>query len=247
MPNPLTIVIPAYNEGENIRVTLAEIDNHIRTPNTVMIVYDRDEDNTIPVVKEYIAQHPARAIRLTRNSIAPGVLNAIKTGLQQAESDVVLVMMADLSDDLPKVDPMFQKVKEGYDLVCASRYMAGGKQIGGPRFKKLLSRFAGMSLYYLTRIPTHDITNSFKMYTRAVLRDIEVESTGGFELGMEITIKAFLRGYRITQLPSTWYDRTAGESHFRLWTWLPRYLHWYFYAIAKSPFRNRSHPHARPE
>jgi hypothetical protein len=126
---------------------------------------------------------------------------------------------------------MFDKINQGYDVVCGSRYMKGGKQVGGPIIKGLLSRIAGRSLHLITGTPTHDITNSFKMYRRAVLDDMKIESRGGFEIGMEIVIKAFLKGYKITEVPSTWRDRTAGKSRFKLLRWLPRYMRWYVFAV----------------
>jgi hypothetical protein len=110
--------------------------------------------------------------------------------------------------------------------------MNGGSQKGGPKFKGFLSRMAGCSLRWLTGIPTHDITNSFKMYRKSVIDTIEIESDGGFEIGMELTVKAFVAGYKIAEIPSSWQDRTAGESRFRLWKWLPKYLRWYWFAVA---------------
>jgi len=129
---------------------------------------------------------------------------------------------------------MLAKINEGYDIVCGSRYMKGGRQIGGPKLKKSLSRIAGISLHLLVGIPVHDITNSFKMYTKNVLNDINIESTGGFELGMEIVIKAYNKGYKITEVPSIWSDRQSGDSRFRLWRWLPKYMHWYWFAVQKK-------------
>jgi len=144
--------------------------------------------------------------------------------------------MADLSDDLSVASKMFDLIKDGYDVVCGSRYMKGGSQIGGPIIKGLLSRLAGISLHYLTGIPTHDVTNSFKMYSRDALKRINIESTGGFEIGMEITVKTFLNGGKITEVPSTWKDRTDGKSNFKLFRWLPKYIKWYVYAILKRYF-----------
>ncbi len=126
---------------------------------------------------------------------------------------------------------------EGYDIVCASRYMKGGRQIGGPRLKKTLSRLAGVSLYHLAGLPTHDATNAFRAYRRIVLLEAPIESTGGFEYSLEITAKAHARGRRITEVPSTWRDRSAGESRFNLRAWLPKYLKWYLYAITHRPPR----------
>ena len=232
MFNLLNIVIPVYNEAENIKNTISEINQRVSTPHKIFIIYDFDEDNTLPVARNLMKKQ--NNIELVKNKYGKGVLNAIKTGFENIKEGVILVVMADLSDDLSKVDEMFEKISEDYDIVCGSRYMKGGKQIGGPRFKKLLSRLAGVSLHYLTGIPTHDITNSFKMYTKKVLDDIKIESNGGFELGMEIVIKAFFKGYKITEVPCVWRDRSAGKSRFKLWEWLPKYIYWYLFAISGS-------------
>jgi dolichol-phosphate mannosyltransferase len=229
MTDLLNIVIPVYNEGENILRTLSEIKSHISAPHQIFVIYDFEEDNTLPVIKSLVSQD--NPIHLVKNQYGRGALNAIKTGFNSVNEGVILVVMADLSDDLAVVDEMYRKIREGYDIVCGSRYMKGGKQIGGPWFKKLLSRTAGMSLYYMARIPTHDVTNSFKMYTKRVLNELTIESNGGFELGMEIVIKAHLKGYKITEVPSIWRDRSAGESRFKLWQWLPKYLRWYRLAL----------------
>ena len=234
MDNSINIVIPVYNEGENIRGTLYEIKSKVKTPHHIFIIYDFDEDNSLPAIRDFMEKNN-RNIYLVKNKYGRGVLNAIKTGFESINDGVILVVMADFSDDLDKVDEMLKKINEGYDIVCGSRYMKGGRQIGGPRFKKLLSRTAGVSLHYLTGIPTHDVTNSLKMYTKHVLNDIRIESNGGFELGMEIAIKAFLKGYKITEVPSIWRDRSTGESRFMLWKWLPKYLYWYWFALRGKP------------
>jgi dolichol-phosphate mannosyltransferase len=157
--------------------------------------------------------------------------NAIKTGFEAASDGAILVVMADSSDDLAVVNAMFERISQGYDIVCGSRYMKGGKQIGGPKLKGFLSRMAGISLHWFTGIPVHDISNSFKMYRKSVLNRIQIESTGGFEIGMEIVVKAYLEGGKITEIPSIWRDRTTGTSRFKLGKWLPKYIKWYLYAI----------------
>jgi glycosyltransferase involved in cell wall biosynthesis len=224
--NELTIVIPVYNEAGNIKTAIDRIEEQVFLPHEIAIVYDRDEDTTVPVVLE-IKDNYRNAINLVKNKYGRGVLNAIKTGMEEASTEFVIVTMADLSDPPEVMNAMLAKAKEGADLVCASRYMKGGKQIGGPFLKGLFSRMAGLSLHGLTRIPTHDISNSFKMYRKSMLDAITIESKGGFEIGMEITVKAYIAGYKITEVPTSWSDRTDGESNFKLWAWLPNYLHWY--------------------
>lgn len=224
----LGIVIPVYNEGENIARTLDAIRTQVTTPHRISLVYDFDEDNTLPVVRA--RQGAGHDIRLVKN-LQPGVVSAIKTGLRQAEEEYVLVTMADMSDDYADVDTMCGLLAQGYDLVCGSRYMPGGRQIGGPRLKKMISRLAGVSLHYLADIPTLDATNSYKLYRKRMLDALSIESDGGFEIGMEIVIKAHALGYKVTETPTCWIDRTAGTSRFRLIRWMPYYLRWYVAAI----------------
>jgi dolichol-phosphate mannosyltransferase len=119
----------------------------------------------------------------------------------------------------------------GADVVAASRYMKGGHQVGGPLLKRLMSRTAGLSLHWFGGVATHDPTNNFKLYSRRLLDTTPIESQAGFELALELTVKATLAGRRVAEVPTTWRDRTAGESNFKLRKWLPFYLHWYWLAM----------------
>jgi hypothetical protein len=139
--------------------------------------------------------------------------------------------MADISDDYSRVESMVAGVEGGADVVCASRYMPGGRQIGGPWIKSTLSRMAGLTLHGLSGLPTRDPTNSFKAYSREFLRRTPIESPAGFALAMELTVKAHFSGGRVEEVPATWSGRTKGASRFRLLSWLPLYLRWYFWAI----------------
>lgn len=236
----IDIIIPVYNEGKNIKKLFDGISKNINSKCRLLIVYDSEEDNTLPIVKTIKNSYNFN-IKLVKNIYGKGALNAIKTGLKSSTHQAILVMMADLCDDLRIVDKMYRKIKGGgYNIVCGSRYMKGGKQIGGPRLKKILSRMAGISLHYIIGIPTHDITNSFKMYSREIIDTFEIESTGGFEIGMELTIKAYISGFKITEIPSTWKDRIAGESNFKMWKWIPKYIYWYLYAVS-GRFNSKFH------
>ena len=233
MIDGIEFIIPVYNEGSNIASALAELYSTVTCPKRVLIVYDFDEDDTVPVVRELAPRYPG--VELVRNSLGKGVINAIRAGVEAARSDLVIVSMADLSDDLKVVKDMVRLIRdEGYDIVCASRYMRGGQQIGGPLLKRTISRVAGVSLYWLGGLPTHDGTNAFRAYRLSVLREIPIESSGGFEYSLEVTAKAHVAGHRVTEVPSTWRDRTAGQSRFRLMKWLPHYLRWYFYALSRG-------------
>lgn len=226
----LTIVVPVYNEGDGFEDLWRELNTHLQLPFRALVVYDFDEDNTVPVVQSVIARGESR-LSLIKNSIRRGVVGALVTGFREVESGPVLVVMADLSDDLAQVGNMLELYRKGYDVVVGSRYMKGGRILNGPVVKQGLSRMAGVSLCWLRRIPTHDATNAFKIYDAAMLKEFTLQSKRGFELNLEITVKAFLAGYSIIEIPSVWRDRTQGKSKFKLWAWLPHYLRWYFFAF----------------
>lgn len=230
MSKKLGIIIPVYNEGGNIGRTIREIETMVRTPHAIYIVYDFDEDNTLPVVRK-ILEEGVDLILLKNNT--GRVVNAIKKGLKEGKERYLLVTMADLSDDYGVVDRMVAFADKGFDVVCGSRYAKGGKQIGGPFIKRTLSRMAGVSLRFIAGIPTSDTTNSFKLYRKEVLDALKIESDGGFEIGMEIVIKAHFSGRKITEIPCSWQDRQQGASRFRMLHWLPKYMRWYLFALKK--------------
>lgn len=234
--NDIDIIIPVYNEAENIEGCLHEIKKNIGESIEVFLVYDLEEDNTIPVINK-IKNKFDFSINLIKNKFGRGPANAIKTGFMHSKSKTVLVVMGDISDDLKSVNSMYIKIKGGYDVVCGSRYMKGGKQIGGPFIKGIMSRIASLSLYFFAGLPTHDATNSFKMYNKDLIDNITIESKRGFEVGLEIVAKAFINGYRITEVPCIWSNRTAGSSNFKIIKWMPDYLKWYFRIIKYGIFK----------
>lgn len=228
----VSIVIPVYNEGENIRATLRELDDKVTIPDArTYLVYDCEEDTTLPPANA-LAGKTRIPFGLVRNKYGRGALNAIKTGLEAATGELVVVTMADLCDPPEVITDMVAAAEaERADIVCASRYMKGGRQVGGPRLKGFLSRLAGLLLCWLARLPTHDPTNSFKLYRKSFLLRTPIESTGGFELGIELVVKCRAQGGKIVEVPTSWHDRVAGQSNFKLWAWLPKYLRWFFYAF----------------
>jgi len=225
----LSIVVPVYNEPDNIGPTLRRIAGEVTTPHEVLVVYDFDADTTVPVVRELQPELPA--VRLHRNDIGRGVLNAMKAGIAASEAPLVLITMADGSDEMDRVDEMVQLGRGGAAIVAGSRYMKGGGQVGGPLLKRTLSRVAGLSLHWLAGVPIHDATNNFKLYRRDFLDSVTIESTGGFELALELTAKASRASLPMAEVPTTWRDRSAGESQFQLRAWLPRYLRWYLHLL----------------
>jgi len=216
----LTVVLPVYNEGANIRAWWEEARLHLPEGAQVRVIYDFEEDDTLPVARALMAE--GAPLQLLKNPVR-GVCSALINGVRSVERGPVLVSMADLSDDLAIIPAMLRAYDAGADVVVASRYMPGGRQIGGPWLKGQLSRWGGRSLNIVAGFPVRDATNSFRLYDAELVRGLSLESQGGFEVGFEITLKAWMAGRTIVELPCTWRDRVAGTSRFNLRKWLPLY------------------------
>lgn len=225
----LSIVLPVYNEGENISKQIEELGENLRYKHEILVVYDFEQDTTVPYVKKL--QRKYKSLQLIKNMYGRGVINAVKTGFNKSSGDTIVVMPADLADDPNTVNKMYAKILKGYDIVCATRYTKGGKKIGGGLIKTALSRFAGLLTPVLLGIPTSDIANGFKMYRKKVVESIKIESTGGWEYSSELVIKAHYKGFKIGEVPTVWKDRISGKSKFKLLKWLPKYIRWYFWGI----------------
>src|SRR5580693_7363369 len=126
----ISIVVPVYNEADNIQPFLRELEPHLHEPHETLLVYDFPEDTTLPAVAAM--QPPRPTVRLVHNTLGRGVLNALKAGLAASKGDVVVVMMADCSDDARDVAAMAEGIRTGADVVAGSRYVRGGRQVGGP-------------------------------------------------------------------------------------------------------------------
>ncbi|HVC22659.1 MAG TPA: glycosyltransferase [Candidatus Dormibacteraeota bacterium] len=225
----ISIVIPAYNEGEEIIKCLDQILAAVTSPCELLVVFDRPEDTTADPARRYAEREPR--IRPLLNDIRPGPAAAILAGIRQAQAPVVVVTMADGSDQPAQIEELAGLVEEGAVVAAASRYMRGGSQVGGPWLKGLVSRTAGVSLHLLARVGTHDPTNSFKAYSKAFIEEVGVESDAGFEMGIEMVAKAKRRHARVVEIPTVWLDRTVGQSNFKIRQWIPRYLRWYLFAL----------------
>ena len=236
----VSIVMPVFNEGEAVEPVLRAMAASVRAPHEILVVYDFDEDPTFPVIERLAAELPA--IRGLRNDLGRGVLNAMKSGIAASTGTYVLISMSDGSDEPHVVDSMVALALGGADVVAASRYMKGGHQLGGPPVKRLMSRVAGLTLHWFAGVSTHDPTNNFKLYSRRFLDSVTIESTAGFELALELTVKATLSGRKVAEVPTTWRDRNAGASNFKLRRWLPHYLHWYLIAFRGARFGARNQP-----
>jgi dolichol-phosphate mannosyltransferase len=226
-----SIVIPAYNEGDGIVLGLDRIFEAITIDAEVLVVVDTPDDTTIPVVEAYAKKEPR--LRPLINDYGRGPAQAIRYGIDHSTADTVVITMSDGCDDPRQIDELVKLVERGVVVAAASRYMPGGQQVGGPRFKGFLSRTAGKSLQWFTNAGTRDATNSFKAYNREFVRDVGIDSRDGFEIGLELTAKARRMRLPVAEIPTIWLDRTFGQSNFKLSAWIPKYLRWYRFAFGR--------------
>ena len=240
----VTIVIPACNEDEQIVPILDRLFESVRLPCEVLVIVDGDTDTTVPVIEEY-AQKEVR-IRCLVNIYGPGPANAIRFGIDAARAPVAVVTMADGCDDARQIDELARLVERGVAVAAASRYMAGGQQVGGPVLKGTLSRTAGRSLRILAHVGTRDATNSFKAYSTEFVREVGIDSRDGFEIGIELTAKAKRLGLPVAEIPTIWLDRQAGVSNFKVAQWIPSYLRWYKFAFGPRMSAEQIRAQARP-
>ena len=227
----VSVVIPAYNEGESILPVLERIFEALMLPCEVLVVIDDPADSTRPVVQRLAEREPR--LRCLVNTYGRGPANAIRYGIDHAMTAVTVVTMADGCDDVRQIDDLVRLVERGVAVAAASRYMAGGQRVGGPLAKGVMSAAAGRSLRLLARVGTRDATNSFKAYSTAFVRAVGIESRDGFEIGIELTAKARRLRLPIAEIPTIWLDRQEGMSNFRTAAWIPKYLHWYRFAFGR--------------
>lgn len=227
----MSVIIPAYNEGDNIIAGLDRIFEAITLDAEVLVVVDSVEDTTVPVVTAYSKKEPR--LHYLVNDYGRGPAQAIRYGIDHANAETVVVTMSDGCDDPRQIDDLVRLVERGVVVAAASRYMPGGQQVGGPRFKGFLSRTAGSSLQLLTNAGTRDATNSFKAYSKHFVTDVGIDSRDGFEIGLELTAKARRMRLPVAEIPTIWLDRQFGESNFKLTQWIPKYLKWYWFAFGR--------------
>jgi dolichol-phosphate mannosyltransferase len=212
----VSVVIPAYNEGDHIVPVLDRIFESVRIHCEVLVVVDSDDDTTVPTVTQYAEKEPR--LRCVINTYGRGPANAIRYGIDTAAAPVAVVTMADGCDDPRQIDDLARLVDRGVAVAAASRYMPGGQQVGGP-------------LGLLARIGTRDATNSFKAYSTEFVRTVGIDSRAGFEIGIELTAKARRMRLPVAEVPTIWLDRQAGVSNFKIAQWIPGYLRWYRFAF----------------
>jgi len=227
----LSIIIPVLNEGINLKIMLKFLKVSIDIPHEVLIVYDSLNDDSIPVVKSMQKSYPR--LRNIHNKLGRGVPNAIKSGVDAAVADYVLIFTADDIGPVPSIDDMIALMDGGCDLVGGTRYSYGGKRIGGSFMGGILSRIGNKTFRLLSGSVFTDSTEGVMMFRKTIFNKIKIESKDlSWAVAFEISIKVHDIAEKLGEVPMISIDRLyGGKSSFSLGPWLKEYLRWYFFGI----------------
>lgn len=210
----IIVIIPTYNEIENIRRLIDTLLNLQLNRLEVLIVDDNSPDGTGQIVKNLSAENPR--IHLIQREGKQGLGTAYVCGFKYAIEhayDFIIQMDADFSHDPSEIKNLMATIAD-YDLVLGSRYIVGVNVVNWPLSRLLLSYFANLYTRVITRMPIKDSTGGFKCFRRTVLEAINLDEvkSDGYAFQIEMNFKAWRKGFRIKEIPIIFVDRIAGSS-----------------------------------
>jgi dolichol-phosphate mannosyltransferase len=212
-PPRAIVVVPTYNERENLPVL---VDGLMRHENVrVLVVDDQSPDGTGTVADALARTFPGRVDVLHRTS-RRGFGRSCVDGMTQAVHepvDVVCQMDADLSHD-PADLPRIIAASAHADVVIGSRYIAGGRILNWPLRRRILSRFANSYIRLVTRLTARDCTSGYRCWRRETLASVPFDHifSDGYSFLIEMLFRAEQRGVRVAEVPITFVERLKGQS-----------------------------------
>jgi dolichol-phosphate mannosyltransferase len=221
----LSIVIPAHNEEECVGRTIEDIAVQLKDEGIayeIILVNDNSTDNTSSIVDGLSKKYTG--IKVVNRRPPAGFGRAIREGLDAATGDIIAIVMADMSDDPKDLVKYFHKIEEGYDCVFGSRFVKGSKVVDYPPLKLFINRLANAFIQVLFLRRENDITNAFKMYRKEVIDASRPFLALYFNITVELPLKAINRGFKIAQVPISWYGRKSGVSKLRISEMGSKYL-----------------------
>ena len=211
--NPTLIIVPTYNERENLPRMVAAL-LALPVPVDVLVVDDNSPDGTGPLADELAAKYPQIHVlhRTEKNGLGRAYIAGFKWALAK-EYEFIFEMDCDFSHD-PEEIPNFLKAAQRADLVLGSRYEGGIRVINWPLKRLMLSRFAGKYVKVVTGMPFSDPTGGYKCFRRRALQALNLEQIRcyGYGFQIELTNKLWRQGFRVVEVTIIFTDRTAGES-----------------------------------
>jgi hypothetical protein len=237
----VSILIPVKNEGLNLTIMLKILRAVVDVPHEVLVVFDREGDDSLVVVEAMAPRYPT--IRAVHNTLGPGVLNAIRSGVAQAAGRYVLIFAADEVGPVLAIEDMLALMEQGCEFVSCTRYAYGGRRLGGSIIGGLLSRLANRAFCGLSGMRLTDATTGIKMFKPELLEQLHLEARPiGWAVAFEMGIKAQLAGLKLGEVPIVSIDRLyGGKSTFSLGSWTVEYLRWFLWGLRQSlTMRRRS-------
>lgn len=241
-PLVLSIVMPVRNDAPSVNVMIRILTAMIDVPHELIVVWDDPADTTAPVVAGLQPRFPT--LRGVLNTDGRGVFNAVRAGVRSARGTYVLIYAADEIGPVLAVDRMLALMRQGCDLVSATRYAAGGRRLGGSRLRHALSRTANRLFCLFSSTALSDCTTGIKMFRRDVFDRIGVTGQGGgWSFAFEMAVKAQVIGLRIGEVPIVSIDRLfGGESTFRPVPWVIAYGREFLWGVGQLPRWRRPRP-----
>ncbi len=214
MPEKSLVIIPTYNEMENIQLIIPDLLGRFKNNLDILIVDDNSPDGTGNFVEELGKTNERVKLikREKKNGLGTAYVAGFKFALQN-DYDFIFEMDADYSHD-PKELKSFLRAIKNYDLVLGSRYVKGVNVVNWPIRRLLLSYFANIYTRIVTGMPIKDATGGFKCFRRRVLESINLDKvkSNGYAFQIEMTYKAWKQGFKIGEIPIIFIDRTMGQS-----------------------------------
>ena len=229
----IDILIPVYQEDETIVKTIKNIQSVLKYNYQILICYDYDEDPTLKIIKK---NFPNNLNIIFIKNYSTGFNNALISGFKSSKAEAAIIFMADDHINHNLINLCYEKFKEGFQVVCPSRFVKGGQMKGNPFLKGTLTKVTSFFLFNFTTFPIKDSTNSFRLFAKKLIDEITIESNKGFTLSLELTAKAHRLGYKIIEVPTIWIEREKGKSRFKLISFIIPYTKWLFYIIKTSIF-----------
>lgn len=246
VPGMLSVVMPARNERDNLRLTITALATTLDGAGVtyeIIVVDDHSDDGT---AAELVAlEHDFPSLRHVGNPNASGYGLAVRAGLEAFRGDRVAIVMADGSDDPVDVLRFHRKIDEGYDCVFGTRFAPGSTLVDYPPHKLVLNRLANLFIKVLFRLKVNDVTNAFKCFRREVIAGVQPILAHHFNLTVELPLKAIIRGYSYVEMPNAWYNRKVGMSKLRIREMGSRYLFIILYCFIER-YLSRGDYHREP-
>ena len=234
----VSIIIPTKNEAECIGETLRTVTEQLKSDSLsyeILVVDDDSTDGTQDVVQEFYAHD--KGVHLVRHPAPHCFGYSVRDGVKMANGEMIVIMMADLSDDPKYLKPMWDRMKQGYDIVIGSRFLPGSQLVSYPILKHISNRLFNLAIQFSLLTGITDSSNNFKAFRASMAKKVPLDSAS-FEVGAELFLRMFIGSAKVSEIPVSWADRAQGKAKFKLSAVFLKYF-WLFLKMFKLAYIDR--------